>query len=700
MTNNNRHFALSAPATLAAGLALLFFYITFRNTGLYPTIFSDETAYSTFARLTPLSEATIPSYLYLALFRLTNSCNDGFLECARLFNTVLFLGCAPFIYLVARRLMRPSLACMCALLSVAGPANLYTLYFMPEATYFFGFWILTWAALRFQENPTLLRGLATGALLGALTLIKMHGLFVIPALCLFLTWGAWARREQDSAWLIATLRALVLVMGAAAVVRFGLGYLLAGKNGMSLFGPLYSTQAGNSPIAGQPLTRIIATALNVLRGHLMGLGVLLAVPLCTLLAFAIVRPLRAATSPGARALTMYMTLMLASLVGVTVLFTVSVSGTGFDTDQRLHMRYYDFALPLLTIFVAAQADAAIKLSRRVVLVIGAVMGAALLYIAFRLTMDFTPQISDSPALHGLTMFPKLFPLFAALALATVLVWVSNTRRGVMVFLFMLMPIFAIASAAALSRQLYWATFADSYSNSARFVRDYLDAPQLDQLTVVGASVPGLYKAKLFLSSPGVRIHHVDDTEKFDLSTYPDKKNWLLVIGEFTPAADYTAKSVKGRGYTLVKPRRPSPPGVQLVDFTQLLRDEGVARDAGLSGPEGFGRWSDASQVELELTAPLPKKLSLELKLYAFGPNVGKEATVRIGKQERHFTGPAQLETIKLDFDTDGSERLIQIVVPQPTSPKQAGTGEDQRALGLAFHELRVRDKEHPAAATN
>jgi phosphoglycerol transferase len=215
---------------------------------------------------------------------------------------------------------------------------------------------------------------------------------------------------------------------------------------------------------------------------------------------------------------------------------------------------------------------------------------------------------------------------------------------------------------------------------------------------VGDSIPGLYKAKLFISSPGVKVHHVESTEKFDLATYPDKKNWLLVVGKFTPAADYTAKTVEGRGYMLVKPRRPSTPGVQIVDFSQALRDEGTARDSGLSGPEAFGRWSDAKVVEVELANALPKKLSLELKLYAFGPNIGEQVTVAIGQQERHFVAPAGLDTLKMDFETDGTQKLIRITIPKPTSPKQTGVGADERTLGLAFHELRIRDNEHPGAA--
>lgn len=699
MTKDIRRFPLSAPASLAAGLALLFIYLMYRNLGMYPTIFADETIYSTYARLTPLSEATVPSYLYLWLFRSTNSCVDGFMDCARLFNSVLFLGSAPFMYLIARRLMRPPLACLSALISVAGPVNLYTLYFMPEATYFLGFWILTWTVLRLHEAPTAVRALTAGVVLGLLVLVKMHGLFIIPALCLFLAWSAFSRRSTPGRWLLDAIRTVGLVLVAAAAVRFSIGYLLAGVNGLSLTGPLYSAQAGNSPITGQSLTQLIQTTLGVLRGHLMGLAVLFAVPLCGLAVFGLSRSSRDAAGPELRAFAVYMVLVIATLVGVTVMFTVSVSGTGFDTDQRLHMRYYDFALPLLTIFIAAQAERAATPKRSIVLSIAIVMAALLIYTAWRLTLDYTPLISDSASLHGLSMFPKFFPFFCLVVIATVLVWAFDTRRGVYLCLWALMPLLALGGGIALSRQLHWASYADPYSNAALFARDYLDPAPLDRLTVVGASIPGLYKAKLYLSSPGVQIHHVDDTEKFDLAGYPDQKHWLLIVGKFTPPADYAGQMVQARGYVLIKPPRPGTPGIERVDFSQDLRDEGLVRVSGLSAAESFGRWSDAKVVELELPKALPRKLGLELKLYAYGPNAGQQVSVTVGKQERLFAAPAQLATMRLDFDTDGTEQTIRITIPQPTSPKQSGTGADERTLGLAFHELILRDKEHPANAT-
>ncbi|MDB5963232.1 MAG: hypothetical protein JWP59_4526 [Massilia sp.] len=697
MTKNSRLFAsLSAPASLAAGLAFIFVYLCFRNTGLYPTIFSDETAYSTFARLTPFSEATVPSYLYFALFRTTNSCGDGFLDCARLLNSLLFLAAAPFMYAIARRLMPPALACMCALVSVGGPANVYTLYFMPEATYFLFFWALTWAVLRHQDEPTVPRTLLAGIILGLLALIKAHGLFVIPAVCLFLVWGCYTRRTTTWGWLIDALQTLALLLAAAAVVRFGIAYLMAGTNGLSLFGPLYRSQAGNSPAATQSISHVVTVALGVLRGHLLGLLVLFGVPLTVLLTFGAVRPLRASASPQVRALALYATLMLASLIAVTVMFTVSVSGTGFDTDQRLHMRYYDFALPLLTIFVASQVNLAVTSARRIVLPVASAACLALLYAAWRLPLDYTPLIADSPALHGLTMFPKAFPFFCALILATIVAWAFNARRGATLFVYALMPILAIGAGLALGRELRWAVYSDPYVNGAKFARDFLDPQALDKITVVGASLPGLYKAKFYLSTAGMRMKDVANTEQFDLAAFADKKNWLLIVGTFKVPGAYAAQVIEGKGYTLLRPQKPQTPGVTEIDFSQPLPDAMVVRYSGLSTQEAFGRWSDAKQVELELAAPLPKHLSLEMKVQAYGPNSGREVIVTIGKETRRFRAPEALETVKLEFDTSGSERTIGITIPMPTSPKQTGTGDDARALGLSFHHMHLRDKETAA----
>ena len=64
---------------LSLGIGLIFLFLLIRNAGLYPSVFADEYTYSKLSRLLPLSESSIPGYLYLKLYSVTNSCGDGFL---------------------------------------------------------------------------------------------------------------------------------------------------------------------------------------------------------------------------------------------------------------------------------------------------------------------------------------------------------------------------------------------------------------------------------------------------------------------------------------------------------------------------------------------------------------------------------------------------------------------------------------------
>jgi len=120
-------------------LAVLFVWLMHRSFGYSPTVFSDEWYYSRLSRLQPLGDAVLPSYLYLWLYRITNVCGEGFLDCARLLNTLFLVGAAPFVYLTGRAFTGARTAAAIALLATLAPMNLYTAYFMPETPYYFGF---------------------------------------------------------------------------------------------------------------------------------------------------------------------------------------------------------------------------------------------------------------------------------------------------------------------------------------------------------------------------------------------------------------------------------------------------------------------------------------------------------------------------------------------------------------------------------
>ncbi|HQW19724.1 MAG TPA: hypothetical protein PLI90_03505, partial [Rhodocyclaceae bacterium] len=91
--------------TILFGIALVVAVsLLFKNLGLYPIVMDDEYAYSKFTRLLPFSKSVFPNYLFFIVYRVTNYCGDGFLDCARILNVLFFVSAAPFIYLIGRQI--------------------------------------------------------------------------------------------------------------------------------------------------------------------------------------------------------------------------------------------------------------------------------------------------------------------------------------------------------------------------------------------------------------------------------------------------------------------------------------------------------------------------------------------------------------------------------------------------------------------
>ena len=231
----SEHASARGAVVLSLGMTAIFLFLLYRNFGLYPTVMADEWAYSLYSRLLPFSRSPIPSYLFLWLFRQTNHGGNSYLECARLFNCLLFVGSAPFIYAVSRRVAQPLAAAWIALLALVGPVSTYTAYFMPEAMYFFGFWLLTWLVLVRRRNHTLFYGGVIGATLAGLLMVKVHAIFLLPgvgtALIASIVRFGGRNRFAKSALVLTSS-----VVVTAIAVRLLLGYLFAGTSGLHILG--------------------------------------------------------------------------------------------------------------------------------------------------------------------------------------------------------------------------------------------------------------------------------------------------------------------------------------------------------------------------------------------------------------------------------------------------------------------------------
>jgi hypothetical protein len=672
--------------SLQAFMAAVFFWLTSRSHGLNPTIFADEWYYSKMSRLQALSEAIVPSYLYLWLFRGSNACGTGFLECVRGLNTLLFVAAAPFVYLSARTVAGRAVAFVVAVLATLAPLNLFTAYFMPEATYYFGFWVLSWIVLTRRDWHWAVHALVTGAVLGLMSLVKVHALFLIPALCLYLCYARWM---EGGTWLSKGLASMILAACAVLALKFGLGYLLAGNPGLSVFGPFYSEAATVANTHSR--WHLLAPAFTSFSGHMMVLTVVFGLPLALLIQ-AVLRPSPRREAGPADLLRVYALLMLCAAAGMTVVYTASLAAPDNQEAIRLHLRYYSFVFPLLWMVVAANLkgetgrSAGTPLRWILALLLGAILVAALIKLP-----SYWISASDGPEVRAVAPDGAAGRWVAGLGIAVLLVWAVGSRAAFSLFLFVAAPAFVASGIASNGKFLAQFHLDNDADLAGKFAYRTIPPAEHGQITVAGSG-GALMRAQFHIDSKDTVLLDLPENAPIAAYQMPRHNKWLLVFGN-----------------------HPLPPGVQPVavtpqyalvrldnDFRTLGRaslsnpfGSGLIASAeGLSHSETIGRWSDAKRVVLHLNIVLPRRVNILIRGWAFGDNAKRPFTLRIGDSSSQFRLGGGLEEVGLSLDTDGKQRDIVIEVPHPVSPQSYGNSTDSRELGILLQEIEVSTPAH------
>jgi len=672
-----------APRVLLAAMAAIFLYLVFRNSGLGPSVLGDEWSYSRDSRLLPFSQADIPSYFYFLIYRSTTMCGMDFADCARVLNAGFFVMAGPFMFLVARRCMHRGLAVWLTVAVLLSPFSAYTAFFMPEAMYFFLFWVLAWLVLVAAPRPTARTGLMTGCLLGAMCLVKLHAIFLLGGYGLYLlllmtlTRGKWA-------W-YASCQCMLVAFATFFVVRFGGGYLLAGRDGLHLLGGLYGSQFNHSFSHPAP-EQLLHYGAHSAAGHIMALALLCAVPLACL---SQLHRLPAIDDPSQESfrqrLLMFSVAILFTLVAVTVYFTANVpDGSPLEALQRLHMRYYSFAVPLLYLVGGAWSGKAQSYERRgswrplvAMLLVGG------LYVcAWRHHLDgFVPNRIDSPELHGLLASHHFSNVMGALGLACLLFWLISRQLGSILYSLLFLPLFALGASFYVNSETVQRKNPDIYDTSARTARDLLPPSQRMGVVMFGDDIFKLVQANFQLDLPDTRNVVLKTGQSIEIADIPAGGRWALVVGQHAMHAPSVSAQNFG-GYALYQLAVPLT-----IDFRDS-RDT-LAGAEGLSGVEEFGRWSNADQVVLHLVKPLPASVSLSLTAAAYGPNVGKPFIARLGEEQQTFTLADTAQTIQLQFHNPPGLDLLKISIPAATSPQSLGKSIDNRRLGMALSSIRI-----------
>jgi phosphoglycerol transferase len=679
------------PLVLTIALAGIAWLLFQRNLGLQPSVFADEWYYSKMARLTPIADAIVPSYLYLWLFGASSACGDGFLDCVRFGNLAFFIGAAPFIYLVARRYAGGPVACLVAVLSTLAPLNSFTAYFMPEAMYYFGFWVLSWVALRGSDWRPLVHGLASGAVLGFMSLVKVHALFLLPALLPFLVFASW---QRGGAWFLRGLGMAALATGVTFAIKFGLGWILAGEAGLSVFGAFYES----TRLVTDKLALLVAATVSA-RGHLMTLSLMYGLPLAILVYELCTDLLRRAGSQGAaaerrRQLHLYTLLMLGAAAGVTILYTAGLHAPGSREGFRLHLRYYCFVFPLLAVVAAAaigqsgQPGQHGQPERRWLRWALAALLAAVLLVSLSRLQGYTMNVVDGPDIFGVNLAGKSFKVLVALQLLLLLAWAARVRVAPLLFLCVALPAAYLASNQGVHRHLEAHRPASQTDLAARFVHEHVPPAERSQVVVAGVDLSLMIRAQFHIDHPDTSTMMLDfgPVEEYQL---PLNKKWMLLLGDYQ-VPEHITMVRKTPWYSIVRLPEPEPP-LRHVKLSLPPDPKVVTGVEGLSHIEPWGRWSDAKQVVVRFAEPLPRRVGLVLSARAYDVNANQPFRVHLGGTTREFKVGWHQQEIGLHFDIKDDTRTLVIEVPQPVSPAERGQPGDTRKLGIGIGEITITD---------
>lgn len=673
---SSRHLTLAA-ALLGIAVALLY-----RSIGLYPVVMGDEQIYSAAARLTPLSESPIPNYLYLQAFQTTSYCGSNFLSCARILNTLFFLGALPFVYLIARRLSCKTLAAWITLLIAISPVNSYTAYFMPESLYFLGFWALSWLLVSVNGIGSFRSWTTIGAVLGLTTLVKPHALFMFPAIVLYTAVITGWRKPGNFQSGVARIGLLV---ASAISVKFAVGAVLAGPQGVTFLGPLYGGIAESSTRSMSAYVAIILGAIDNAWGHIQALAVLYGMPMAVAL-YTLLRSLGRQTDSGiATRVALLALLVLANLIVVTTLFTASVAGNGpYESAVRLHMRYYNFALPLLPLLVLACLEPNLSRNRDWrKIVVGALLAALSSYVVYNRLEPFTPALVDSPELRGITLSPTAFLSVAATSVLLTVLWVYQSRWASTLFVLAWFPAVAILSTYYISVEQRQHMKPNAYDRAGIIVNRLLDPQDLERTLILGSEPIGLYRALFHLDHPGARFRVLAPNETIDVATVAADHDWLLVFGTHALSPTTNAQvTIAGAHLTRLSDD-------WKLDFSRGSWTGIVKRSEGLSSAEPWGTWSIGSRVTFEFIEPLPRRFTVRLTAFAFGPNVELPFRMKIGANSVRFRVAGESSSQELLIENDIGSAKLEILIPTPISPAQLGLGPDQREIGLGLQLLEI-----------
>ena len=656
----------SAQVLAYGGLALFVIYVLLtRVTGNLPDVMGDELVYATATLHAPMSTAAIPDYLYYWVYGSTGVCGIGFYGCSQVLNTLFSLGAGLLVMVIARRFISQWASILLALVFVLGPLSASNSYFMPESMFYFFLALLLWHLTKQVEQRSLGFWIQAGVYLALLSLVKPHALLLGAGIGTYLLATQWGDKQGRWVRLIKEGGSLVL---ATIVVKFGLGLIFAGPNGITLFGNSYtgtlsgtlSGSVSNAP-AGSPAASVdhsFGTSLSFIFGQI-GAETLAVVFLGALPLAAAVRYLwRSRKSVEAnKPLADFSFLIVNTLAWMVILiaiFSNMTRLTGEDTANRIMLRYFEFLIPLLLITLVAAAEKGLTVKPAMRWLFAGVGGILTIVASTYITQTptgaggprYNLQFVDSPMLKVLlgtysndaTTGAPIYWMAITVVVVTLIalaLWAANPKWGAVTWVAAITPVLLLLSNNAMVSNYAWRSNYTMASDTAgEFVRDSIPGDELKNLIIVAPSNSNKSDlvAKFHINNPDVMVTEVNEGAPYAAPANDTNIKWELALGNV---------ALTDKGYTVAQAG-----GVQL-----LRRDLGdiaifnnhtynstlLGATMGLDSPNAQGMCATSTAIQLNLNRQVMAPDQVRLGLTAAGMGANQQYSIRIGETTQNVT---------------------------------------------------------------
>ncbi len=658
---------------IVSALLSVFVVLQMRVQSILPAIMGDEYVYSMQSRKLELSELLIPNYLYSWVYSSTSMCGINFYSCAKNLNLVFFAGFVALIFWLASRFLNKWWAGALALATAVSPLSTYTSVFMPESMYFF-FALLAVIALWWASKEQVWWHFAlAGVALGLASLVKPHALFLAAGAAIYLAVVFWGRPRQQGLTIASYL-------GATLATKFGLGFILAGPNGITLFGPTYSGAAGDFlgtlfggdsasqgpsetiPDSGEPLIdepsgfiQLATNALTQLGWQTAVIG-LLAAGLIAAAASGSRLITKSESDPDFRRLTQLLMISLATMIFVVAAFSAQVTYAGDDHTNRLLLRYFEFLIaPIAVVAVAAvarQTDS--NLRARPLILVGTL--AAVAFVGYASILDSQQMFADSVFLYGLTAsdFARLFGLFFVLAslLAVLFAWQLRAAS----FAVALVLGFGGLGSFATDRLYSQAAFPGAIDSAGIFARDYLANVPSEQIFFLGTNKQLTDASIFWMDKPNIGKQYFVQGSLVNEEMIPEEIRWVVAL-EGVGYQGERLFEVKGDRFSI---SRIGP--VNEHRFDQQMINSPLASVSGLSDPTSLGSWNLGEDIGLEFKRPLSANARVVVSVLISSAMVGQPLVFKLGESELQveLDEPGRSIDLRLVFANQQPESVLEI----------------------------------------